>query len=155
MIEAVLKTTGATMDDGVLSDLSPRADITRRADVHELVVVFYREIVFDDVLCPVFEEVAEVDWARHIPRLIDYWCRQLLHEPTYTGSLFPPHRAVHERSAFQAEHFDRWFRLWVATIDSRWSGPVAEQAKSHAAKMGKLLSVHLRDSPWIAPGCCR
>ena len=50
-------------------------DISARVDVHDLVVAFYREVVFDDVLAPVFGEIAEVDWVVHIPRLIDYWCR--------------------------------------------------------------------------------
>ena len=53
-------------------------DLETRADIHDLVVAFYREIVFDDLLEPVFGEVAEVDWALHIPKLIDYWCRVLL-----------------------------------------------------------------------------
>ena len=51
----------------------PLEDLTTRANVHDLVVDFYREIVFDELLEPVFDEVAEVDWASHIPRLIDYW----------------------------------------------------------------------------------
>lgn len=130
------------------ADEATRRDITTRTDVHDLVVAFYREIVFDDVLCPLFEEVAEVDWAAHIPRLIDYWCRHLLNEPVYTGSLFTAHRLVHERSAFRAEHFDRWYRLWVDTIDSRWRGPNADLAKSFAATMAGHLSTHLRHVDW-------
>ena len=43
-----------------------RGDLARRADIHDLVVAFYREIVFDDLLAPVFDEVADVDWAVHI-----------------------------------------------------------------------------------------
>ena len=33
-------------------------DITTRADVHDLVVQFYREIVFDDLMNPLFDEIA-------------------------------------------------------------------------------------------------
>ena len=47
-------------------------DLVSRADIHDLVVEFYREVVFDDLLAPFFGEVAEVDWSQHIPRLIDY-----------------------------------------------------------------------------------
>ena len=53
------------------------------AKVHALVVDFYREVAFDDLLGPMFGEVAEVDWATHIPKLIDYWCRVLLGQPGY------------------------------------------------------------------------
>lgn len=51
----------------------PTRDLDTRPQIHDLVVRFYREIVFDDLLGPVFDEVAEVDWSTHIPKLIDYW----------------------------------------------------------------------------------
>ena len=44
-----------------------RHDLDRRADIHWLVVAFYREVVFDDVLGPVFEEVAETELGRTHP----------------------------------------------------------------------------------------
>ena len=67
-------------------------DLESRADIHDLVVGFYREIVFDELLEPVFGEVAEVDWALHIPKLIDYWCRVLLRQPSYGGSILEAHQ---------------------------------------------------------------
>jgi truncated hemoglobin YjbI len=35
-------------------------------------VAFYRKLVTDEVLEPVFEEGAEVHWSEHIPQLIDW-----------------------------------------------------------------------------------
>jgi hemoglobin len=119
-------------------------DLDSRTAVHDLVVGFYREIVFDDLLGPLFEEVAETDWVVHIPRLIDYWCRILLAEHGYRGALLEAHREVHGREPFRDEHFDRWYQLWVATIDARWHGPKAEQAKTHAASTAGLISRRLR-----------
>jgi hemoglobin len=100
--------------------------------------------VFDDLLAPLFEEVAETDWAVHIPRLIDYWCRILLGERDYRGALLEAHREVHDREVFRDEHYDRWFQLWVASIDVRWEGPNAERAKRHAASTAALISRRLR-----------
>jgi hemoglobin len=77
----------------ISSPTDPRThDIETRSDVHDLVVAFYREIVFDDLLAPVFGEVAEVDWAMHIPKLIDYWCRVLLGQAGYSGAILAAHR---------------------------------------------------------------
>lgn len=45
-----------------------------RTQVDRLVIAFYREIMFDDLLGPIFGGVAEVDWGEHILKLIDYWC---------------------------------------------------------------------------------
>ncbi len=119
-------------------------DLDTRSAVHDLVVGFYREIVFDDLLGPVFDEVAETDWVVHIPRLIDYWCRILLGEHVYNGALLEAHREVHHRDAFRDEHFDRWYQLWVASIDANWQGPKAEHAKTHAASTARLISRRLR-----------
>ncbi len=119
-------------------------DLDTRSAIHDLVVAFYREIVFDDLLGPVFDEVAETDWAVHIPRLIDYWCTILLREHAYNGALLEAHREVHDRDPFRDEHFDRWFQLWVASIDARWRGPKADLAKHHAAATAGLISRRLR-----------
>lgn len=127
---------------------SSTVDIATRSDVHDLVVGFYREIVFDDLLAPVFGEVAEVDWAAHIPRLIDYWCRTLLREGGYRGAVVAAHRHVHELEAFRIEHFDRWYELWAVSIDRTWRGPVADHAKRHAARIGASLARQLLDTTW-------
>ena len=50
-------------------------DLDTRGQIHDLVIQFYREIMLDPLLGPVFDEVAEVEWRLHIPRLIDFWCR--------------------------------------------------------------------------------
>jgi hemoglobin len=126
-------------------------DLSSRGRIHDVVVDFYREVVFDDVLAPVFEEVAEVDWARHIPLLIDYWCRVLLGHDGYQGALLAAHRHVHEQEALRAEHFDRWYTLWVGAVDARSSGPTADTAKRHAAKIATTLANRLSSLEWTPP----
>jgi hypothetical protein len=44
-----------------LEDDQQLPDLTTRRPVHDLVVAFYRELVNDEMLGPVFEEVAEGD----------------------------------------------------------------------------------------------
>ena len=126
-------------------------DITSRGDVHDLVVGFYREIVFDDLLAPVFGDVAEVDWTVHIPRLVDYWCRILLGEPGYGGAILASHRHVHELEPLRIEHFDRWYELWVRSVEASWQGPLAETAKRHAARIAASLVRQLLDTDWQCP----
>ena len=130
---------------------APALDIAARRDVHDLVVGFYREVVFDELLAPVFGEAAEVDWAVHIPKLIDYWCRILLGEPGYSGAILAAHRHVHDLEAFRVDHFDRWYELWVRSVDDRWAGPVADAAKEHAARIGASLARQLLATTWAPP----
>jgi hemoglobin len=129
-----------------------RQDLNSRAQIHDLVVRFYREIVFDDLLEPVFAEVAEVDWSLHIPKLIDYWCRVILRQPGYDGYILEAHQHVHELEALEVEHFDRWYGLWTQTIDAHWAGPLANVAKEHATRKGSTLARRLMDVTWPLSG---
>ena len=131
------------------------SDLASRTQIHDLVVGFYREVAFDDLLAPVFGEVAEVDWSVHIPKLIDYWCRVLLREPGYDGFILDAHHHVHGLEPLRLEHFDRWYTLWAAAVDERWSGPIAETAKHHAARTATVLSRHLLGVPWEVPTAAR
>ncbi len=126
-------------------------DLDTRSEIHDLVIHFYREIVFDPVLGPVFDEVAEVDWAAHIPRLIDYWARVLLRDPSYNGFILKPHQHVHDVQSFELEYFDRWYSLFTASVDQGWSGPFADAAKDHAARMAGTLARRILDAEWTAP----
>jgi hemoglobin len=119
------------------------ADLDTRTAIHDLVVRFYREIALDELLGPLFDEVAEVDWARHIPKLIDYWCRVLLGEAGYDGLFVASHRRVHALEPFREELYIRWLELFVSAVDAEWSGPKAEQAKAHACHMASVLGRQL------------
>jgi hemoglobin len=126
------------------------SDLDSRAAIHDLVVDFYREVALDDLLGPVFGEVAEVDWAAHIPKLIDYWCRVLLGEPGYEGTILGPHRALHDLSPLTPQLFDRWFELFVDSVDAGWSGPYATRAKEHAARIAATLARRILGIEWSA-----
>ena len=127
-------------------------DLDSRTCIHDLVIRFYREVSCDDLLGPIFEEVAEVDWASHIPKLIDYWCLVLLGEPGYDGFMLGAHQQVHQCEGFRVELFDRWYELFVTTIDDGWRGPRAQRAKAHAARAAAGLSRRLIGLDWKVPG---
>jgi hemoglobin len=128
-----------------------RFDLSTRAHVHDLVVGFYREIMLDELLEPIFGDVAEVDWVEHIPRLIDYWCWILLGTPRYAGTVTKTHRHLHSLQPLAPDHCDRWFSLWVHCVDERWDGRNAERAKSYAATMMEGLAKHVFGFTWARP----
>ena len=125
-----------------------KVDLTTPTHVHDLVIAFYREIVFDEVLEPVFGDVAEVDWAEHIPKLIDYWCWILFGTGGPTGNVTSAHRHLHGLAPIEQIHCDRWYRLWVASVDSRWEGPTATKAKDHAATLMAGLAKRVFGFHW-------
>lgn len=127
-------------------------DLDSRAKIHDLVVAFYRDVAVDDLLAPVFVEVAEVDWSEHLPRLVDYWCRVLLGQPGYDGHILAPHASLHEATPLTPDLFDRWTRLFDGAIDERWSGPIADQAKAHAGRIASMLARRITGRPWSRTG---
>ena len=124
------------------------ADLDSRDQIRHLVTGFYREVIFGDLLGPVFCDVAGVDWSVHIPKLVDYWCRVLLGQPGYDGPLLGPHRRVHEIDALHPELFDRWYNLFLAELDAGWRGPIADKAKAHAAHVAATLARRLLGADW-------
>lgn len=125
-------------------------DLDSRGEIHDLVVGFYREVAFDDLLGPIFCDVAKVDWSSHVPKLVDYWSRVLLGQRGYDGFILTPHQRIHGLQPFRPELFDRWYLLFVEAVDDRWRGPIAERAKIHAARMSRILAGRLLDHEWDA-----
>jgi hemoglobin len=99
----------------------------------------------------VFIDVAEVDWVVHIPKLIDFWCRVLLGQPGYDGYVLGAHQQVHVIEPFAPALFDRWYELFVETVDAGWRGPKADLAKVHAARVASTLARRLLDCEWSPP----
>lgn len=122
-------------------------DIGDRDDVVELLGDFYHRAFADDVLRPVFVDVAHMDLTTHLPIITDFWCKAILKEGHYRRNVFEPHRELDELIPLQPHHFERWLQLWHATIDDRHAGPKADAAKLQGARiaysMCRMLSGEL------------
>src|SRR5690606_25582452 len=82
-------------------------DLDEPGDVAELVRRFYADVAQDDLLGPLFNDVARVDWSEHLPKLTAFWCRALFGIEGYVGNPFRAHLEVHARSPFTLAHFHR------------------------------------------------
>jgi hemoglobin len=125
----------------------PTRDLDDEVEIAELVRRFYADVSQDALLGPVFEDVAQVDWSEHLPKLTAFWCRTLLGLPGYAGNPFQAHREVHERSPFTARHFERWLDLFDETIELGWVGPNADRARALAANVAQVHCQHLVGTP--------
>ncbi|HVU35908.1 MAG TPA: group III truncated hemoglobin [Opitutaceae bacterium] len=114
-------------------------DITTPADVKELVDAFYGAIREDDLLNPIFTDVAQVDWAEHLPKMYAFWSGLVLGIPGYAGRPFPPHTVLPVRR----EHFVRWVELFHRTVDRTFAGPGAERAKNAAASIAHTFALRM------------
>jgi len=113
-------------------------DLDDPAEVAELVRRFYAKVDVDDLLGPMFNDVAQVDWPEHLTKLTAFWCRALFGIPGYQGNPFRAHALVHGRRPFTVAHFARWLGLFSQTLDEGWEGPKADQARTLAHKVAQV-----------------
>jgi hemoglobin len=116
--------------------MNARRDIITSADVRTLVDSFYERVMRDDLLAPIFNDVAHVDWARHLPTMYHFWESLLLGTGTYQGAPFPKHAVL----PVQKEHFSRWLALFVETVDAHFNGTKADEAKGRAASIADTFA---------------
>lgn len=99
---------------------------------------FYQDVAQDDLLGPLFNDVAAVDWSEHLPKLTAFWCRALLGVDGYVGNPFRAHSEVHARSPFTIAHFERWLQLFHETVELGWVGPNTTRALTLAHDVARV-----------------
>ena len=104
---------------------------------------FYADVAMDDLLGPMFNDVAQVDWSEHLPKLAAFWCRALLGVAGYSGNPFRAHALVHAKQPFTPGHFERWLSLFHETLDLGWVGPNVDRARALAEKVARVHSDQL------------
>lgn len=122
---------------------APSRDLDTHEQIAEMVRRFYADVTQDDLLGPMFNEVARVDWSEHLPKLTDFWCRALLGMTGYQGNPFRAHLLVHAQRAFTPAHFERWLTLFHETLDLGWIGPNAQRAHDLADNVARVHSRQL------------
>ena len=118
-------------------------DITSEVDIEQLVGQFYSRVREDALLGPIFDDVAQVDWAHHIPRLVGFWSTVLLGSDQYKNNPVPVHLALAQKTPIQFIHFERWLSLFKQTVDDLFAGERAEQAKIRAQSIAIVLQSKL------------
>lgn len=122
---------------------APTRDLDSPDEIAEMVRGFYADVTQDDVLGPMFNDVARVNWSEHLPKLTAFWCRALLGQPGYQGNPFRAHALVHAKRAFTAAHFERWLSLFHKALELRWTGPNAQRAHDLADNVARVHSHQL------------
>lgn len=116
-----------------------RADITQRSDIAALLRDFYGRAFRDELLGPVFVDIARMDLDAHLPVMCDFWETVLFRAGMYRRNALAPHQRLHARADLTPLHFARWLALWCATVDDRHAGPKADQAKLQATRIAGAM----------------
>ena len=110
-------------------------DLRTRSDVLTLLDEFYGRAFTDELLRPIFVDIAQMDLTVHIPIIADFWTKVVLHQGEYRRNVLIPHRDLHEAADLKAAHFERWLELWRDTVDEHYAGRNAETAKLQGARI--------------------
>lgn len=119
-----------------------KTDLHDRDDVYRLVSEFYGRALDDDMLGPIFTDIAHMDLTHHLPIICDFWETVLFRAGLYRRDALAMHVSLNARAPLGAEHFDRWLALWSGTVDEHFAGEKAELAKVQAARIAG--SIHRR-----------
>ncbi len=114
-------------------------EIKGRAEVIELVDAFYNKVNEDPLLSPVFNQIAAVNWEAHLPKMYNFWESLLFGAHTYKGKPFDHHLQL----PLTARHFERWVELFNETLNERFTGEKAEEARMKATNIAGVFRFKL------------
>lgn len=100
---------------------------------------FYDTVRGDDVLGPIFDGVAAIDWRTHLPKMYDFWEGVLFGGSAYHGNPLAVHAALSQRVALGPAEFGRWLTLFRRTVDELFAGPIATDTKLRAKRIAAVL----------------
>lgn len=115
--------------------MDKRKNISNLDDIKLLVDSFYDKIREDNLLKDIFNNVIQDHWPEHLEKMYRFWQTILLGEHTYFGSPFVPHAEL----PVEKQHFDRWMKLFVETVDTYFVGEKAERAKWQGDRMAEMF----------------
>ncbi len=115
--------------------MKEKRDIRTPEDIRTLVDNFYAQVRVDQMLGGIFNGVIGDRWPQHLEKMYKFWGTILINEASYSGAPFRPHAQL----PVQQAHFDRWLELFHGTVDTHFSGPVADLAHMNAERMAAMF----------------
>jgi len=121
-------------------------DITSRKDIELLMEKFYDKVKKDDTIGPVFNDIAKVNWAHHIPIICDFWETLLLDAASYRKNVMEVHFNLNRKIPLEEKHFQVWLQLFTQTLDEYFAGEKAEMAKKKAKSIAALMQFKIKNN---------
>ncbi|QCX53005.1 group III truncated hemoglobin [Elizabethkingia sp. JS20170427COW] len=114
-------------------------DISTREDIELLVDTFYNKVMIDDYIGPFFNEIAKVNWGKHLPIMYSFWESILFGKMTYKGNPMMKHFPINEIKALEKDHFNHWVKLWTESVEELFQGEYADAAIYKASNIANLM----------------
>jgi len=115
-------------------------ELETRADIELLVNSFYKKVQEDDTIGPFFNNIAKVNWSKHLPKMYQFWETLVFGQVSYKGNPMAVHFPVNEILPIEKRHFEHWLTLWTTTVEELFSGEKADLAIYKATNIANLMS---------------
>lgn len=84
-----------------------------------------------------------MNWEQHLPVMYDFWDNVLFQTGDYSGNPMVTHAQLHHRFPLTGEHFTRWKKLFLETIEEHFEGPNAELARQRALSIATVMEIKI------------
>lgn len=116
-----------------------KTDIRNRKDIEKLVNTFYDKIKTDAIIGYLFNDVAKVNWEKHLPKMYNFWENILFYTAEYEGNPMEKHKELHQKSPLNPSHFNHWNMLFTKTVDELFEGKKADEIKNRALNISAAM----------------
>lgn len=113
--------------------------------IEQLVTYFYQKVQADEILGPVFNDVAQVDWDEHLPLLCQFWSSVMLKTNEYHGNAYQKHVLIKQLTSIKEEHFIRWLDLFKQEAINHLPKEAAEEIMQKALLIAESLKYGMLD----------
>src|SRR3954464_5390407 len=115
-----------------------KKDIENIEDIKLLVNSFYDKVKADNVIGYIFNDIAKVNWEKHLPVMYDFWENIIFFTNNYSGNPMIAHMNLNQLVALKKEHFEQWLKLFTGTVDELFEGKKATLAKEKALNIAAI-----------------
>ncbi|CAN5800215.1 group III truncated hemoglobin [soil metagenome] len=120
-----------------------KKDIENLEDIKLLVNSFYDKVKADATIGYIFNDIAKVNWVKHLPVMYNFWENVIFFTGSYSGNPMTAHVKMHSVVNFTPEHFEHWLKLFTATVDELFAGDKAELAKQRATSIATVMQLKI------------
>ena len=124
-----------------------KPDLVGRPDIERLVNTFYERVRGDTVIGFIFDEVAQIDWVTHLPKMYSFWETVLFGTGGFRGNPLAAHAKLVPHTEMGRLQFDRWLTLFHETIDELFFGETASHLKRASEDMANVIYSKINGVP--------
>ena len=109
--------------------------------IEKLVVHFYDQVQKDELLGPIFNEIAKVDWNHHITLIVQFWNSIMLKTNEFHSSPYMKHVMLGKQVELTEAHFARWLILFQEEAFKYLPKAAAHQIVNRATLIANSLKL--------------